>query len=108
LKKTYTVIHVDTDRGVEAWFPDFPGLTVLGDRLADTLFAAPLMLQRHVEQLQRDRLPVPEPTTPDLWAIHDRQPTALVGFADVEIDKTNDEIGDLEALGRGNQTGCLK
>jgi hypothetical protein len=98
LKKTYTVIHVDTGQSTEAWFPDFPGLTVPGDRLADTLFTAPLVLQRHVNQLRRDRVPVPEPTTPDLWAIHDRHPTALVGFADVEIDKTNSEEVSDEAF----------
>lgn len=86
MKKTYVVVHVDTDQGVEAWFPDFPGLAVPGDRLADTLFTAPLVLQRHVGQLRRDRMPVPEPTTPDLWAIHDRHATALIGFAEVETE----------------------
>jgi hypothetical protein len=98
LKKTYTVVHVDTGQGVEAWFPDFPGLTVPGDRLADTLFSAPLVLRRHVEQLRRDRMPVPEPMTPDLWAIHDRHPEALVGFADVVTGRTGDEIAEDEAL----------
>lgn len=96
--KTYTVVHVDTAQGVEAWFPDFPGLTIPGDRLADTLFTAPLALQRHVEQLRRDRMPLPEPSTPDLWAIHDQHPAALVGFADVETDQTNDEEAADEAL----------
>ncbi len=38
LKNAYTVIHIDTGQDVKAWFPDFPGLTVSGDRLADTLF----------------------------------------------------------------------
>ena len=98
MKKTYTVVHVDTGQGVEAWFPDFPGLTVPGDRLSDTLFTVPLALQRHVRQLRRDRVPVPEPTAPDLRAIHDRHPTALVGFADVETDQTGDEIAEDEAL----------
>jgi hypothetical protein len=98
LKKTYTVVNVDTGQGVEAWFPDFPGLTVPGDRLADTLFAVPLALQRLVRQLGRDHVRVPEPIAPDLWAIHDRHPTALVGFADVDTDKTGDEIAEDEAL----------
>jgi len=98
LKKAYTVVHVDTGQVVEAWFPDFPGLTVTGDRLADTLFSAPLELQRHVGQLRRDGMPVPEPTTPDLWAIHDRHAEALVGFADVEVDQVADEIAEDEAL----------
>lgn len=98
MKKTYTVVHIDTDQGVEAWFPDLPGLTVPGDRLADTLFTAPLALKRHIEQLRRDRMPVPEPTTPDIWAIHERHPTALVGFADVVTDQTNDDEASDEAL----------
>lgn len=98
MKKTYTVVHVDTGQEVEAWFPDFPGLTAPGDRLSDTLFSAPLVLQRHVSQLRRDRMPVPEPTTPDLWAIHDRYAAALVGFADVDIDQAADESAEDEAL----------
>jgi hypothetical protein len=98
LKKTYTVVHVNTDQGVEAWFPDFPGITVSGDRLADTLFTAPLVLQRHVEQLGRDRMLAPEPSTPDLWAIHDRHPEALVGFAEVETDQATDETAQDEVL----------
>ena len=86
MKKTYTVVHVDTGQGVEAWFPDFPGVTVPGDRLADTIFLAPLALRRHIEQLLRDGSPVPEPTTPDVWAIHRRNPEALIGFAEVEVE----------------------
>lgn len=92
MKKTYTVVHVEIDQGVEAWFPDFPGLKVPGDRLADTLFSAPLVLQSHIDQLRRDHASVPEPTTPDLWAIHDRHPHSLVGFAGVETDQTAKEI----------------
>jgi hypothetical protein len=98
LKKTYTVVHVDTGKGVEAWFPDFPGLVVPSDRLADTLFTAPLALQGHVAQLSRDRVALPEPTTPDLWAIHDRHPAALVGFAEVDTDGSDDEVAEDEAL----------
>jgi hypothetical protein len=105
LKKIYTVVHVDTDHGVEAWFPDFPDLTITGDRLADTIFSAPLVLQRHVEQLNRDRVPAPEPTTPDLWAIHDRYPEALVGFADVETDQTSEEIAEDETLDEAARDG---
>lgn len=97
MKKTYTIVHVDTGQGVKAWFPDFPGLTVPGDRLADTLFTAPVVLRRHVEQLRRDRVPLPDPTAPDLWAIHDRHPEALIGFADVETDQAGEELADDEA-----------
>ena len=98
MKKTYTVVHVDTGQGVEASFPDFPGLTIPGDRLADTIFTAPLVLQRHVGQLRRDGMPVPEPTTPNLWAIHDRHAAALVGFATVEIDQAAGQITEDEEL----------
>jgi hypothetical protein len=98
LKKTYTIVHVDTGQGVEAWFPDFPGLTVSGDRLADTLFTAPLVLQRFVWQLRRDRVAMPEPTTPNLWAIHNRHSKALVGFANVETNQISEEITEDEAL----------
>lgn len=98
MKKTYTVVHVDTGQGVEAWFPDFPGLTVPGDRLADTLFTAPLALQRHVAQLSQDRVTWPEPTTPDLWAIHGRHPEALVGFAEIDADGSDSEVVGYEAL----------
>ncbi len=90
MKKTYIVVHIETDQGVEAWFPDFPDLTVTGDRLADTLCTAPLALQRHVAQLGRDHVAVPEPTTPDLWAIHGRNPASLVGFAEVETIRVDD------------------
>ena len=86
MRKTYTVVHVDKGQSVEAWFPDFPGLTVPGDRLADTLLLAPLVLQKHVQQLRQDHLPAPKSTTPDLWAIHDRYPEALISFADVRTD----------------------
>lgn len=101
LKKTYTVVHVDRDQSVETWFPDFPGLTVPGDRLADTIFLAPLVLQQHIGRLGRDGLPVPEPTTPDIWSIYDRHPGALVGFTEVEIVHTGEEVAGDEALDDG-------
>lgn len=101
MKKTYTVVHVDAGHGVEAWFPDFPGLMVPGDRLADTILSAQFALRRHVEHLRRDGLPVPEPTTPDIWAIRDRNPEALIGFAEVATDQTDKEIVEDKALDGG-------
>ena len=98
MKKTYTVVHVDTGQGVEAWFPDFPGLTIPGDRLADTIFSAPPVLQRHVEHLLGDGVPLPEPTTPDIWAIYGRHPGSLIGFAEVETDRADAEVAADEAL----------
>lgn len=98
MKKTYVVVHVDTGQGVEASFPDFPGLTVPGDRLADTIFSAPLVLQRHVEHLSGDGVPVPEPTTPDIWAIYGRHPESLIGFAEVETGQAGEEVAADEAL----------
>jgi hypothetical protein len=87
-----------TGQEVEAWFPDFPGLRIPGDRLADTIFSASLMLQRHLEQLGEDGSSVPEPTTPDIWAVHSRPPEALIGFADVETNRVGKEISADETL----------
>lgn len=98
MKKTYIVVHVDTGQGVEAWFPDFPGLRIPGDRLADTIFSASLVLQRHLEQLGEDGSPMPEPTTPDIWAVHSKHPEALIGFVGVETDRGGKEISEDEAL----------
>ena len=98
MKKTYVVIHVDSGQSVEASFPDFPGLTVPGDRLADTILTASLVLQQHVEQLLGDGVSVPEPTTPDIWAIYDRHPESLIGFAEVETDQAVEEVAADEAL----------
>ena len=96
--KTYIVVHVDRGHNVEAWFPDFPGLTVPGDRLADTTLSVPLVLWRHVEQFRQDGLAVPEPTTPTsgpftignrrrLWASPRSRPTRLVEIAVALVDK---------------------
>lgn len=82
LKKAHVVIHLDTGDTVKAWFPDFPGFVVLGDRLADTIFNAPLALQQHIAQLRERGEPVPEPSTPDLWNIYAEYPTALIGFVE--------------------------
>jgi len=68
--------------------PIFPGLTIPGDRLADTLFYGPYALREHIEELIQSGLPVPEPTTPDSWAIHDKHPEALVGFVEVDVDRS--------------------
>lgn len=98
MKKAYVVVHVDTGQSVEARFPDFPDLRVAGDRLADTIFSAPHVLQRHIEQLLRDGVPVPEPTTPDVWALYGRYPESLIGFAEVETDQGTEEVAADEAL----------
>jgi hypothetical protein len=82
LKKTYIIIHVDAGDSVKALFPDFPDLVISGDRLADTIFSAPLVLEQHINQLRQDKLGVPEPMTPDIWSIYAKYPTALIGFAE--------------------------
>ena len=88
MKKTYTIVHVDTDQGVRAWFPDFPDLIIPGDRLADTLFYASFGLQEHIDKLRQAGAPIPEPTTPDLWAIHKQYPEALIGFANFDDENS--------------------
>lgn len=79
-KKVYIIVHVDAKDGVQAWFPDFPGLIVPGDRVSDTLFYGSYALQAHVDKLREKGLPVPEPTSPDVWAIYEQHPEALIGF----------------------------
>lgn len=83
MKKAYITIHVDSGESVRAWFPDFPDLTLSGDRLADTLCAASLVLEEHIDQLRQQGLTAPEPTTPDIWSIYAEHPTALIGFSEV-------------------------
>lgn len=84
MRRTYVVSHADTGPNIKAWLPDFPGFSVPGDRWTDTLTMVPLLLERHVEGMTRRGEPLPEPTTPDLWAIHAEYPEALIGFVEVE------------------------
>jgi hypothetical protein len=91
LRKTYVAIHVDDGSSVKAWLPDFPGLSLAGDRLSDTLTQMPLLLERHVKEMRGRGESLPEPTTPDLWAIYAEHPDALVGF--VEAEASGDEAG---------------
>jgi hypothetical protein len=84
LRRAYVAIHVDDGSSVKAWLPDFPGLTLPGDRLSDTLTLMPLLLERHVGEMRGRGENLPEPTTPDLWAIYAEYPLALIGFVEVE------------------------
>lgn len=84
MRRVYVAIHVDDGSSVKAWLPDFPGLSLAGDRLSDTLTQMPLLLERHVKEMRGRGESLPEPTTPDLWAIHVQYPDALVGFVEVE------------------------
>ena len=84
LRRAYVAIHVDDGPSVRAWLPDFPGLSLPGDRLSDTLTLLPLLLERHVSEMRGRGESLPEPTTPDLWAIYAEHPLALVGFVEVE------------------------
>ena len=82
-RTTYIIIHQETDKSIIASCPDFPGVTLPGDRLADTLTVMPIILQRHVdEMLQRGERP-PTPTVPDLWDIHAQDRNALISFVEV-------------------------
>lgn len=84
MRKAYVAIHVDDGSSVKAWLPDFPGLTLAGDRLSDTLTLMPLLLERHVKEMRGRDESLPEPTSPDLWAIYAEYPEALIGFVEVE------------------------
>ena len=90
MRRTYIVIHVDNGSSVKAWLPDFPGVTLPGDRLSDTITLMPLLLERHVKEMSGRGERLPEPTTPDLWAIYAEHPEALIGFVEVEIGKDCD------------------
>lgn len=78
------VIHEDFGQSVKAWLPDFPGITIPGDRLSDTLTIMPIVLQRHVEEMIARGETLPEPTMPDLWDIHAKSRNAIISFADVD------------------------
>jgi predicted RNase H-like HicB family nuclease len=82
-RRTYVTIHDETTEAVTARFPDFPDLTIRGDSLRDTLTMAPVLLERHVEEMVRRGETLPSPTTPDLWEIHAQNPSALIGFVEV-------------------------
>lgn len=84
MRMAYIAIHVDDGSSVKAWLPDFPGLTLAGDRLSDTLTLMPLLLERHVGEMRGRGESPPEPGTPDLWAIYAEHPLALIGFVEVE------------------------
>lgn len=84
MRRTYVVIHVDYGTSVKAWVPDFPGLTLIGDRLSDTITPIGPTLERRAKEMTARGEPLPEPTTPDLWAVHAEYPEAMIGFVEVE------------------------
>lgn len=86
MEKIYIVIHEDSGQEVRAWFPDFPSLTVLGDRLSDTLTTAPLVLQQHLDEMKQRGEQPPLPSTPSLWKVYVAHPTALIGFVRVTLN----------------------
>ena len=71
MKRTYIAIYADVGSSVKAWLPDFPGMTLPGDRLSDTLTMLPIVFHQHVDKMVRRGEPLPTPTLPDLWEIHD-------------------------------------
>jgi predicted RNase H-like HicB family nuclease len=86
-RTTYIIIHVEMDKAIIASCPDFPGVSLPGDRLADTLTVMPIILQRHVdEMLQRGERP-PTPTVPDLWDIHAKDRNAIISFVEIITSK---------------------
>jgi HicB_like antitoxin of bacterial toxin-antitoxin system len=84
MRRTYVAIHDDSGQSVKAWLPDFPNVTVPGDRLSDTLTTVPMVLQRHVDEMLKRGETLPEPSVPDLWDVHAKHRDAIISFADVD------------------------
>ncbi len=87
MQRTYIAIHADIGPIIKAWVPDFPGVTVPGDRWTDTLTMLPIILEKHVDEMMRRGEPLPTPTVPDLWAVHREYPEALIGFVDIDFNE---------------------
>ena len=63
----YLVIIEKTDRNYSAYLPDIPGCIATGDTKEDVLNRLKKALVMHVEGLQEDGLPIPEPTSPSVY-----------------------------------------
>lgn len=83
MRRTYIVIHDETVDVITAFCPDFPGVTVPGDRLNDTLTMFPIILQQHVDKMIRRGEGLPPPTAPGLWDVHAKHPGAIISFVEI-------------------------
>lgn len=59
----YTILIEPTaDDGYGAWTPDLPGCVALGDTTAEAITEMRSAIAFHLEGLQEDELPIPEPS----------------------------------------------
>jgi predicted RNase H-like HicB family nuclease len=63
----YLVIIEKTDKNYSAYLPDIPGCVATGDTKEDVLNKLKKALLMHVEGLQEDGLPIPEPVAQSVY-----------------------------------------
>lgn len=62
----YTVfIHKDPDSDFGVSFPDLPGCVAVGETVEEALKSAAEALAFHIDGMEQDGEPIPEPRTPD-------------------------------------------
>lgn len=59
----YAVLITKTENGYLAEVPDLPGCTAAASSLEDARQSIGTAVRRHLARLERDGLPVPEPST---------------------------------------------
>ena len=59
--KEYAAVFEKTSNGWSAYAPDLPGLGVAGETFAQTEQLLREGIERHIEGMREDGLPVPEP-----------------------------------------------
>jgi len=59
----YAVLITKTENGYLAEVPDLPGCTATASSLEDTRQIIGTAVRQHLARLERDGLPVPEPST---------------------------------------------
>lgn len=75
----------DSDFGVD--FPDFPGCVTAGVTLEDARRMAAEALQLHLEGLQEDGTPIPEPSTLDAIMADPHHADAVAVLVDAPVRK---------------------
>ena len=59
----YPVIIEKADSNYSAYCPDLPGCVATGQTIKETISRMRDAIQFHIKGLERERLPVPEPST---------------------------------------------
>ncbi len=59
----YAIVIEGTTGNYSAYAPDLPGCVTVGETIEDVLREMQEAIRFHIEGLQEDELPVPEPTT---------------------------------------------